>query len=75
MDFRLLGKEECKMNVEKSLEKAGVDTKKYPSLAMQNILGYQGKALAENSYRIKRLWKMGMCLILIYTEDGSHISL
>lgn len=40
------------MNVEKSLEKAGVDTKKYPSLAMQNILGYQGKAFAENSYLV-----------------------
>ena len=64
MDFRLLGKEERKMNVEKSLEKAGVDTKKYPSLAMHNILGYQGKAFAENSYLYRK-----------NTEDGFHISL
>lgn len=59
MDFRLLGKEERKMNVEKSLEKAGVDTKKYPSLAMQNILGYQGKAFAENSYLYRKIMKDG----------------
>ena len=59
MDFRSLGKEERKMNVEKSLEKAGVDTKKYPSLAMQNILGYQGKAFAENSYLYRKIMKDG----------------
>lgn len=59
MDFRLLGKEERKMNVEKSLEKAGVDTKKYPSLAMQNILGYQGKAFAENSYLYRKIMEDG----------------
>lgn len=47
------------MNVEKSLEKAGVDTKKYPSLAMQNILGYQGKAFAENSHWYKKIMKDG----------------
>lgn len=47
------------MNVEKSLEKAGVDTKKYPSLAIQNILGYQGKAFAENSYFYKKVMEDG----------------
>lgn len=47
------------MNVEKSLQKAGVDTKKYPSLSMQNILGYQGKVFAENSYWYKKIMKDG----------------
>lgn len=47
------------MNVEKSLQKAGVDTKKYPSLSMQNILGYKCKSFGENSHWYKQIMEDG----------------
>lgn len=47
------------MNVEKSLQNAGVDTKKYPSLSMQNILGYKCKPFGENSHWYKQIMEDG----------------
>lgn len=47
------------MNVEKSLQKAGVDTKEYPALSMQNILGYTCKPLGENSHWYKQIMEDG----------------